>query len=251
MDRKFLITGILVVIIVIAIVAAYFTINPLDEPPENRPPDADGDGYIDSEDEFPYDPDEWEDTDSDGTGDNSDAFPEDPSQYKDEDGDGIGSYSDLLDSGDAGIHIWIDQCVPYPHLDEDDSDPDPYFIIKADIESDGTIDETFQSITYDEGDFPSETIIEIKFNVRDDLENLTFIIEVWDKDQFADDEIIDYSESSHLDWDEHTLVLRGEEIEKGLSSPYSQLYSSDGTEDGNTQENDCKLRYWMAVEDIH
>jgi len=44
--------------------------------------DTDGDGYDDSEDAFPNDPDEWEDTDGDGTGDNADL---------DDDGDG---YSD-------------------------------------------------------------------------------------------------------------------------------------------------------------
>ena len=35
--------------------------------------DTDGDGVIDTEDEFPTDPDEWTDTDGDGVGDNADS----------------------------------------------------------------------------------------------------------------------------------------------------------------------------------
>jgi hypothetical protein len=37
--------------------------------------DSDGDGYGDSVDAFPDDPDEWADTDGDGTGDNADEYP--------------------------------------------------------------------------------------------------------------------------------------------------------------------------------
>ena len=43
-------------------------------------PDSDGDGYVDSEDVFPSDADEWQDTDSDGIGNNSD---------NDDDNDGL------------------------------------------------------------------------------------------------------------------------------------------------------------------
>ena len=214
---------------------------------EEEPTDTDGDGYPDADDEFPYDALEWEDTDSDGTGDNSDAFPENPDEYKDEDDDGIGSFTDLLDTGDAGIYIWIDQCSVVPRLDEDDSSPDPYFIIKVDIESDGTWDETVQSQTFDDGDFTTDILFELKVDVRDDLKNLTFVIEIWDEDQFSDDEEIDYSESSALFWDEHVLELRGAEYEKGVSSPYAEIYESDGTQDSNSGENDCQLRYWIQV----
>ena len=56
--------------------------------------DSDGDGYADSKDAFPDDPDEWSDFDSDGVGDNSDAFPLDPDECSDSDGDGIGDNSD-------------------------------------------------------------------------------------------------------------------------------------------------------------
>ncbi len=42
--------------------------------------DNDGDGYPDSQDAFPLDPNEWKDTDGDGCGDVKDAYPKDPSK---------------------------------------------------------------------------------------------------------------------------------------------------------------------------
>jgi hypothetical protein len=57
--------------------------------------DSDGDGYSDSEDRFPDDPEEWADSDDDGVGDNHDMFPNDANETWDGDGDGVG------DNGDA------------------------------------------------------------------------------------------------------------------------------------------------------
>ena len=56
--------------------------------------DSDGDGFTDSNDAFPNDPNEWEDSDNDGVGDNADEFPNDPSETSDSDGDGVGDNSD-------------------------------------------------------------------------------------------------------------------------------------------------------------
>ena len=50
--------------------------------------DSDNDGYSDSMDEFPYDPDEWKDSDDDGVGDNADEFPNDRCATDDMDRDG-------------------------------------------------------------------------------------------------------------------------------------------------------------------
>jgi hypothetical protein len=58
--------------------------------------DHDGDGYADSDDEFPYDSTEWTDADDDGYGDNGDAFPDDPTEWTDADSNGIGDNTDLL-----------------------------------------------------------------------------------------------------------------------------------------------------------
>jgi hypothetical protein len=241
---------IILIVCIAAVIFALFYVGPLSDPGEEGPRDSDDDGYPDSEDAFPFDENEWEDTDGDGTGDNSDAFPEDPDEYKDEDEDGIGSLTDLLDSGDAGIHIFIDQYGSNFTSDEGVSKLDPYFIIKVDIESDGNWDEIYQSPTYQEGNIPEASKVELIFDVEDDLEMLTFTIEVWDDDTLTSDEIIDYSESSSSDWEEHALELTPEEYEKGSTSPFSRVYRSDGELDGNNQENDCRLRYWIQVVDI-
>jgi len=44
--------------------------------------DSDGDGFPDSQDQFPADPLEWKDSDKDGTGDNGDPRPDDPAIWK-------------------------------------------------------------------------------------------------------------------------------------------------------------------------
>ncbi len=58
--------------------------------------DMDDDGWADSQDAFPADPNEWNDTDGDGWGDNEDAFPNNPSEWSDSDGDGIGDWEDAF-----------------------------------------------------------------------------------------------------------------------------------------------------------
>ena len=52
-------------------------------------PDSDGDGVRDSEDEFPLDPECVEDSDGDGVCDNKDAFPNDSNKQFDQDDDGV------------------------------------------------------------------------------------------------------------------------------------------------------------------
>jgi beta-glucanase (GH16 family) len=80
----------------------------------NGESDFDGDGYLDSNDAFPTDPNETTDTDSDGIGNNSDAdddgdgvldaqdaFPLNNSESLDTDNDGIGNNADTDDDGDG------------------------------------------------------------------------------------------------------------------------------------------------------
>ena len=70
--------------------------------------DIDGDGVLNEDDEYPFDPHEWNDLDGDGIGDNSDEdidgdgqfnidddFPFDPDETNDMDGDGIGDNRDI------------------------------------------------------------------------------------------------------------------------------------------------------------
>ena len=76
--------------------------------------DKDGDGYLNDNDAFPDDADEWIDTDGDGLGDNfevdddndgyldtNDAFPLDPNEWADADNDGIGDNADSDDNNDG------------------------------------------------------------------------------------------------------------------------------------------------------
>ena len=72
---------------------------------DNADTDDDGDGAADANDEFPADPTEWEDYDGDGVGDNADAFDYDPSEWDDADGDGVGDNADWDDNGNGILAI--------------------------------------------------------------------------------------------------------------------------------------------------
>ena len=76
--------------------------------------DRDNDGYLNNEDAFPDDPNEWLDTDGDGIGDNADddndndgyhdgvdAFPLNPREWLDTDNDGTGNNADRDDDNDG------------------------------------------------------------------------------------------------------------------------------------------------------
>ena len=62
----------------------------------NPTADSDGDGVVDTEDEFPDNPNETTDSDGDGVGDNSDEFPFDANETHDDDGDGVGNNTDAF-----------------------------------------------------------------------------------------------------------------------------------------------------------
>ena len=63
--------------------------------------DADGDGVVDANDQFPLDAAEWQDSDGDGIGNNADAFPNNPDEWSDLDGDGVGDNTDTDRDGDG------------------------------------------------------------------------------------------------------------------------------------------------------
>jgi hypothetical protein len=83
---------ILTVIVSIAIIVAIVSIVIMFYPE----PDSDGDGFLDINDDFPNNPEEWVDSDGDGLGDNSDVFPKDSTEWNDTDGDGFGDNIDLF-----------------------------------------------------------------------------------------------------------------------------------------------------------
>jgi len=112
--------------------------------PNDTDPDIDGDTYLNADDAFPEDKEEWLDTDSDGIGDNSDpdidndthlndddVFPEDENEWADLDGNGVGNNSDPDIDGDSYLNA--DDTFPedkneWADLDGDgvgnNSDPD-------------------------------------------------------------------------------------------------------------------------------
>ena len=97
--------------------------------------DSDGDGYSDSDDRFPDDPEEWADSDDDGVGDNHDAFPNDPTETWDTDGDGVGDNGDAFpwdasESTDSDGDGWGDNSDAFP------DDPTEW----VDTDGDGTGD---------------------------------------------------------------------------------------------------------------
>ena len=106
-----------------------------DGDPDGCDEDDDNDGIVDTEDAFPYDPEEAVDTDSDGTGDNADldddgdnvddsadAFPLDANETLDTDGDGIGNNADTDDDGDGVVDT--QDAFPLDSTESTDSDGD-------------------------------------------------------------------------------------------------------------------------------
>jgi parallel beta-helix repeat protein len=87
--------------------------------------DSDGDGWIDENDLYPNDPNEWADTDGDSHPDNSDEFPNDPSEWNDTDGDGIGDNSDF-DPNDPNEWVDTDGDGHPDNNDEFPNDPDEW-----------------------------------------------------------------------------------------------------------------------------
>ena len=102
---------ILIILIIISLISSIYIINN----PNYK--DSDNDGYVDSEDDFPYDNSEQIDSDGDGVGDNSDVFPNDPSEWSDFDGDGIGSNSDKNPYVDLAFNINLDKFVVNKRVD--------------------------------------------------------------------------------------------------------------------------------------
>ncbi len=85
--------------------------------------DSDGDGYPDSQDAFPDDPNEWRDSDNDGIGDNSDTSPYDL------DNDGFGDDTDLRKDYDAGIRIGLSKVRILDEVDLWENTAEIYFYV--------------------------------------------------------------------------------------------------------------------------
>ena len=128
--------------------------------------DSDGDGYSDSDDRFPDDPEEWADSDDDGVGDNSDDFPNDASETNDADGDGVGDNGDAFpwdasESADSDGDGWGDNSDAFPNDATEWVDTDGDGVgdnADTDADGDGTDDTDEDSdgdgVNDDQDDFP-------------------------------------------------------------------------------------------------
>ena len=116
--------------------------------------DIDGDDIINTEDAFPYNPNESADADGDNIGDNRDGVDGDASEWRDYDGDGIGDNSDLDSDSDQlpdawetehGFDLYADDAALNPdndgltNLQEFTAGTDPNV---RDTDADGIIDGT-------------------------------------------------------------------------------------------------------------
>ena len=90
--------------------------------PNREDGDDDNDMVLDSEDLFPLDPNESSDVDNDGVGDNADEFDDDPNEAFDTDGDGLGNNADTDDDNDG--HLDVDDAFPLDPNEWLDSDGD-------------------------------------------------------------------------------------------------------------------------------
>lgn len=112
-------------------------------------PDDDNDGTPDTEDTFPYDPEESADTDNDGAGDNADedddndgtpdvedALPKDENEVADNDEDGIGDNADEDDDND-GLSDDFEIATTNPETGETKETTNP---VNSDTDADGVND---------------------------------------------------------------------------------------------------------------
>lgn len=203
--------------------------------------DTDGDGYGDNIDEFPEDETEWHDTDGDGYGDNEDVFPDDSTEWADTDDDGVGDNADWFDEGDATIFIMLEY-----YAEDGTADfwsfGDPFFIIKADTDSDSIWDTTKASlISTDTASLSGLGFFVLIIEVPDDEipAPITFTIEVWESDLEGNYEM-DYNPAADGSyWTTETSA-----------HPFEDSWYYDGTDDGIEYELDCELQFSICVSDF-
>ena len=202
--------------------------------------DSDGDGVKDNIDAFPNDPTQWADRDGDRYGDNPnginpDAFPDDPTEWKDSDSDGTGDNADICDDGNGGIRIHIDSYLGDGSGDEN-SYPDPYFIIKLDIDSDEEWEYSKTSDVYENTD-SFTCSFKLVVDLPEDQASVRFVIEVWDDDFWSSDVRIDYRGQ-----DEHFTTIYTRSV-----SNLPETWTENGAEDLRENEMDCTLVFGAEI----
>ena len=198
--------------------------------------DSDGDGYGNNEDEFPNDPGEWDDLDNDGYGDNDDdEFPNDSSEWNDSDSDGVGDNDDFYDSGNGKIKISITKYDGDGTADVFDAS-DVYFKIYVDTNLDGIYESSYTTPTHTNSEYftnsPNDVLV---VDIGDNVDQIKFMIEVYDYDSLSGADSIDYNPGSGY-WYSHTV-----------NDPYSSNWSYNGATDLVPNEIDCLLEYKIEV----
>lgn len=217
--------------------------------------DSDGDGYGDnpsgsSPDYFPSDSSQWADSDGDGYGDNSwgsnadnCVYDYNPSQSdwdwdgegdscdSDIDGDGWSNSNDWFDKGDGYIRIkwtYFNSNQGSGEYDFDNSAPDPYGIVKWDVDCDGDYEYTYNQLDqegrYDDKWTLSQDILTVTRNIPESNTKFCWALNIMDYDGTGDD-TLDYVDES--DWKSYYFT---DTLSEGMDQ--TESYSDYGSNRG-------------------
>jgi hypothetical protein len=150
--------------------------------------DADGDGYPDSEDAFPQDPKEWQDSDSDGLGDNGERWP------MDTDGDGFADAIDFYPSEDMSIVLNVTGIGVEDETDVLDDNAEVYLVLDIDGVQEGRLDNVGEAWSCAVGSTMAVNE-SYRFNADDNRRYTNFEITMVDDDLVSND-IMDIDGSS-------------------------------------------------------
>jgi len=166
----------------------------------------------------------------------------------DTDGDGVPDDEDMLDNGDAIIVISIDE------IELDDSadvmsEGDPVFWIWIDLDGDGNDSdegEIWESPMFEDTDhiddqgFEDGGILWHAMDLDDNLTDITLEILALDDDNGGDYELIDLDDDP--EYESLQLIYS---LDK--DGPFSDTYSSNGEDDGNSDEIDGRIELSIHV----
>ncbi|MDD1767205.1 MAG: hypothetical protein LUQ27_01380, partial [Methanomassiliicoccales archaeon] len=195
------------------------------------------DGYPDSQDAFPDDPNEWRDSDNDGIGDNSDSSPYDL------DNDGFGDDTDLRKDYDAGIKIGLNKVRVTDEVDLWEDTAEVYFYVWVNGALQPRIDNIGELWTLTVG---NEYAInkDFRFNVDDNTKLTTIKIALMEDDMLSEDDYIDISGTSLSD---RTLDVTFD-ISTGNWTGDDITGISDGSKDGSQLSDDDDGIIWYSLE---
>jgi hypothetical protein len=192
--------------------------------------DLDNDGVGDNADDCPtligtstIDRTACPDDDNDGWSNTNDVFPNDPNDWSDTDGDGYGDNNDLLINGDAylkfkAISLQTDSGQSY----DVGSSPDMFIRIKIDLNCDESYETTLDSSTkWDSHSVYSSDDLYVIYDIPEDQASICFSIQVYDDDSSEDD---------HLDYNtgEYSYKWFNRNLANGFSETFEEENNSSG-----------------------